>query len=57
MTTITDANVHNIAVKGTFDDCQVRSGSEFAFPGLAKQSCRTPSKLSSKIENSTTNTT
>ncbi|KAF9777515.1 tryptophan synthase beta subunit-like PLP-dependent enzyme [Thelephora terrestris] len=22
MTTITDANVHNIAVKGTFDDCQ-----------------------------------
>ena len=23
MTTITDANVHNIAVKGTFDDCQV----------------------------------
>lgn len=24
MTTVTDANVHNIAVKGTFDDCQVR---------------------------------
>lgn len=24
MTTITDSNVHNIAVKGTFDDCQVR---------------------------------
>jgi threonine synthase len=23
MTTITDANVHNVAVKGTFDDCQV----------------------------------
>lgn len=23
MTTVTDANVHNIAVKGTFDDCQV----------------------------------
>jgi len=23
MTTITDANVHNIAVTGTFDDCQV----------------------------------
>ncbi|KAG6889493.1 hypothetical protein C0995_000658 [Termitomyces sp. Mi166 len=24
MTTVTDANVHNVAVKGTFDDCQVR---------------------------------
>lgn len=24
MTAVTDANVHNIAVKGTFDDCQVR---------------------------------
>jgi len=24
MTTITDPNVHNIAVEGTFDDCQVR---------------------------------
>ena len=24
MTTVLDANVHNIAVKGTFDDCQVR---------------------------------
>jgi len=23
MTTVTDANVHNVAVKGTFDDCQV----------------------------------
>ena len=23
MTTITDENVHNISVKGTFDDCQV----------------------------------
>lgn len=22
MTTVTDANVHNVAVKGTFDDCQ-----------------------------------
>jgi threonine synthase len=26
MTTITDANVHNVAVKGTFDDCQVGLG-------------------------------
>jgi threonine synthase len=24
MTTVTDKNVHNLAVKGTFDDCQVR---------------------------------
>lgn len=23
MTTVTDANVHNVAVQGTFDDCQV----------------------------------
>lgn len=23
MTTVTDENVHNLAVKGTFDDCQV----------------------------------
>ena len=23
MTTVTDYNVHNVAVKGTFDDCQV----------------------------------
>lgn len=23
MTTVTDVNVHNLAVKGTFDDCQV----------------------------------
>ena len=23
LTTVTDANVHNVAVKGTFDDCQV----------------------------------
>jgi len=25
MTTVTDPNVHNIAVKGTFDNCQVNS--------------------------------
>lgn len=24
MTTVLDANVHNLAVEGTFDDCQVR---------------------------------
>lgn len=23
MTTVVDVNVHNVAVKGTFDDCQV----------------------------------
>lgn len=23
MTTVLDKNVHNIAIKGTFDDCQV----------------------------------
>lgn len=27
MTTVTDPNVHNLAVKGTFDDCQVRISS------------------------------
>ena len=25
MTTVTDSNVHNIAVRGTFDECQVSS--------------------------------
>ena len=25
MTTVLDANVHNLAVEGTFDDCQVRN--------------------------------
>jgi len=30
MTTVTDANVHNVAVKGTFDDCQVRAN--FSIP-------------------------
>lgn len=29
MTTVLDANVHNLAVEGTFDDCQVRLISEF----------------------------
>ncbi|KAK7019892.1 tryptophan synthase beta subunit-like PLP-dependent enzyme [Favolaschia claudopus] len=29
MTTVTDANVHNIAVKGTFDDCQAMVKSLF----------------------------
>ena len=56
MTTIIDANVHNIAVKGTFDDCQVRFGLEIDFPGLAKPNGRTSSKLSSEIRSSMTNT-
>jgi len=56
MTTIIDANVHNIAVKGTFDDCQVRFGLEIDFPSLAKPSGRTSSKLSSEIRSSMTNT-
>lgn len=34
MTTVTDYNVHNVAVKGTFDDCQVRrtSSPDFIMP-------------------------
>jgi threonine synthase len=35
MTTISDANVHNVAVKGTFDDCQVCSpGDTFVYISL-----------------------
>lgn len=35
MTTVTDANVHNLAVKGTFDDCQARPYTSFTvIPGL-----------------------
>jgi threonine synthase len=30
MTTVTDPNVHNIAVKGTFDNCQVKNKIKFA---------------------------
>lgn len=57
MTTITDANVHNIAVKGTFDDCQVCFGTEVWFRGPAKVRHRISSKLSSEIGNSTRSTT
>lgn len=35
MTTVTDANVHNVSVKGTFDDCQV---SPFFIPDLTIRS-------------------
>ena len=31
MTTVTDANVFNLAVEGTFDDCQVRLFSSLLF--------------------------
>ena len=35
MTTVTDANVHNVAVKGTFDDCQVRDIRSNLLPSLS----------------------
>ena len=61
MTTVTDANVHNLAVKGTFDDCQVcifhvelctliRSGY------LLDNILRTSSRHSSVTKNSTRST-
>ena len=53
MTTITDANVHNIAVKGTFDDCQVCIATETGFRDLANSSPRISSRHSSEIRNST----
>jgi len=47
MTTVTDANVHNVAVKGTFDDCQVmiRFGTQSAdaeCPALRQGCCKGP---------------
>ena len=36
MTTVLDANVHNIAVEGTFDDCQDLVKALFADPGANK---------------------
>lgn len=35
MTTVTDKNVHNVAVKGTFDDCQVSAFALTSFAGMA----------------------
>ncbi|KAH9903401.1 tryptophan synthase beta subunit-like PLP-dependent enzyme, partial [Cubamyces lactineus] len=52
MTTVTDANVHNLAVKGTFDDCQVGSETMIA-DSHPEFSSRTSSNPSSLIENST----
>lgn len=43
MTTVPDANVHNIAVEGTFDDCQVRDVREIALL-TTLTSCRVSSK-------------
>lgn len=37
MTTVTDSNVHNLAVKGTFDDCQVRVFPVRAFRTTARR--------------------
>lgn len=34
MTTVLDENVHNIAVEGTFDDCQVRVFGAFSSSGV-----------------------
>lgn len=34
MTTVTDENVHNVAVKGTFDDCQVRNDRDLVHPHM-----------------------
>ncbi|KAJ3008116.1 hypothetical protein NUW54_g3277 [Trametes sanguinea] len=46
MTTVTDANVHNLAVQGTFDDCQVCD--PYSRSRRAElTACRTSSKASS----------
>ena len=37
MTTVADANIHNIALKGTFDDCQSIVKSLFRNPGFRDQ--------------------
>ena len=57
MTTVTDANVHNITVKGTFDDCQVRFlyGRTSYFLFFLKKIIWTSSKPYSPIKISTLN--
>ena len=52
MTTVLDPNVHNIAVKGTFDDCQVRKLilKRHIYCCHAKPYGRTSSNLSSQIQ-------
>jgi threonine synthase len=46
MTTVLDANVHNLAVDGTFDDCQVGKP-PLVTHGRILTNCRTLSRLSS----------
>jgi hypothetical protein len=46
MTTVLDANVHNLAVDGTFDDCQVSTPSPITFDRRLTV-LRTSSRLSS----------
>ena len=44
MTTVLDANVHNLAVEGTFDDCQVSPNAHRAgIRSVAKELLRKPS--------------
>lgn len=54
MTTVMDANVHNLAVDGTFDDCQVRLHN-LSYPCTAEHH-RTSSKPSSPTQRSTRRT-
>jgi threonine synthase len=54
MTTVMDANVHNLAVDGTFDDCQVRRHSMIYTTHLT--CARISSKPSSPIRRSTRRT-
>ena len=42
MTTVTDSNVHNIAVKGTFDNCQVKVSCTIDIYQSAKETLRFP---------------
>jgi hypothetical protein len=53
MTTVLDANVHNLAVDGTFDDCQVRLPIPCSVWTFAELWARTSSKRFSQIPKST----
>jgi threonine synthase len=54
MTTVLDANVHNLAVEGTFDDCQVGFRLNW---GIIAHTFRILSRLSSRIQKSTPTST
>jgi threonine synthase len=54
MTTVMDANVHNLAVDGTFDDCQVSA--QHHIKSLCLTDRRTSSKRSSPTPRSTRHT-